>query len=81
MCEEQVPVKLLKGMKEDVGTSWELSWISIHHCSGPFFIDLATESVVTLKYAVSVVRQELTVVALVSPSVISLCQKNPLPDK
>lgn len=62
-------------MKEDVGTSWELCWISIRHCSGPFSIDLAIESVVILKYAVSLVRQELAVVALVSPCVISLCQK------
>lgn len=75
MCKEQVLVKLFKEMQDDVSTSWELSCIRIHHCSGPFPINLASKSVVILKYAVSVVRQELSVVALVRPSVIGLCHK------
>lgn len=75
MCKEQVLLKLFKEMKDDVGISWELYCIGIHRRSGPFSINLATKSVVILKYAVSVVRQELSVMALVSLSVISLCQK------
>lgn len=73
--EEQVLVKLLKWMNKDAGTNWELSCIGIHHCSGSFSTDLVNKSVVILKYAVSLVRQELAMVIPVSSSVISLCQK------
>ena len=73
--EEQVLVKLFKGMNKDAGINWEIPCIGIHHCSPSFSTDLVNKSVVILKYTVSLVRQELVVVVPVSPSVISLCQK------